>query len=341
MDSPINFDADLEEILKSEFERCGISYDASKDLGDLTTSFMQMLSRRISPFPRQVFFSEEIQNSLGDLLRNKTSTLDQQVKVKQALDAVFLLRRCFVIGKNVNSFLSRRINYATGPRSQDKLLWDFGMHHFHLSPEMTKSGFVERSDYLLFAIVTREAAYFVDVRPHLDPQGLQWVRQDLLTIVHSNWPELVEPHLLTGILPGTPITDEDRIEYRRSNITPVMHFGDAIALPLCGGVVMDGSSLMCRLRAGQLLGQVRLHQEFLESNAQVVSAQIKDHGIEVDGNAEFGLALSCTLDLDQETITALNSDGCLSKALFQLGFVVVIGETSVPVVVFLTDSPYG
>ena len=215
------------------------------------------------------------------------------------------------------------------------------MHHFHLSQEVMKTGFVKRSDYLLFAIVTGQAAYFVDVRPHLEPQGLQWVRQDLLTIVHSNWPELVEPHLLKGILPGVPLTDEERKEYRRNNVFPVMHFGDSIAVPLGGGVVLDGSSLMCRLRASQLLGQIRRHQEFFESHAEVVSAQISHHGIETDGDAEFSLALSSTIEFDDETIAALNSDRCLSKALCQLGFVVVVRNTSVPVVVFLTDGCNG
>ena len=39
------------------------------------------------------------------------------------------------------------------------------MHHFHLSRKLKKpeSKFVERSDYLLFAIITQEDAFFVDV----------------------------------------------------------------------------------------------------------------------------------------------------------------------------------
>ena len=58
------------------------------------------------------------------------------------------------------------------------MLWDYAMHHRHLSRNVGQNAFVERSDWLLFVIVADEDAYFVDVRRHSDPDRLQWVRQD-------------------------------------------------------------------------------------------------------------------------------------------------------------------
>jgi hypothetical protein len=45
----------------------------------------------------------------------------------------------------------------TAPRKLDGLLWDYGMHHLHLRRIVDTDGFVERSDWLLFAIVTGQA----------------------------------------------------------------------------------------------------------------------------------------------------------------------------------------
>ena len=119
----------------------------------------------------------------------------------EAWRTVFDLRHRLVKGERVTHFLSKGIAEA---KSQDGMLWDFGMHHFHLCRRLDPSvGFVERSDYLLFAIIADDAAYFVDVRKHHDPKGLGWVRQDLLRIVHSNWPALIERHELRGVTGDT------------------------------------------------------------------------------------------------------------------------------------------
>ena len=89
---------------------------------------------------------------------------------------------------------------------------------------LNKSGFVERSDYLLFAIVSDADTFFVDIRPHQDPEKLQWVRQDLLTIIHSNWPELINQYVLRGV-GGSTVTDEQKKELRRKNVNLVSGAG--------------------------------------------------------------------------------------------------------------------
>ncbi len=63
----MNFEADLKQILKSQFDMHGIDYDDTADIRDLTSCFLEMTNRRISPCPRNVIFSEEIHSSLGDL----------------------------------------------------------------------------------------------------------------------------------------------------------------------------------------------------------------------------------------------------------------------------------
>ena len=92
---------------------------------------------------------------------------------------------------------------------------------------------LKRSDYLLFAIVTQENAYFVDVRMHPKPRDIEWARQDLLKIVHSNWRELIEGKVLRGVK-GTILTNEEKHELRRKNCNHVAQLGDNAIAPIGG-----------------------------------------------------------------------------------------------------------
>ena len=333
----MDFEADLTRIFRSQFDQLGISYDPALEFGELIVCYLEMVNRRISEVPRQVRYSDEIHASLGRLSETGPDTPQEREKKKEAWRAAFFLRHRFEAGKNVNGFLSKRIAYATGPQSKDGLLWDFGMHHLHLSMELTESGFVERSGYLLFVIVTDATAYFVDVRPHRDQQGLVWVRQDLLKIVESNWPELIEPNVLKGILPGTPVSDEERKALRKRNMVCAMEMDGAVAVPLGGGTTLDGSSLMCRVRASHLLNEVRRHQELFESHASEIASRLKEHGIDGSGKPELRMAFLDSLELAADVVASLKADNCLSRNLCHMSLVVVERNSRTPVTIFLKE----
>ena len=214
----MDFLSDLKVAIVSEFRHQGISFPENADLKHLASRYLEMRIRRIEPVPREVHFSEEIHYSLRKLSRET----DPKVR-EEALEAwgtVFYLRHLFVSGDTVMPFLTDRV---TNTEKTDGLLWDYGMHHMHLSREPGKCGFVKRSDWLLFAIVADQDVFFVDLRKHKDPerQGFEWVRQDLLDIVHNNWPELTESRLLHGVT-GSEVTNAEKLELRRKNVNLVL-----------------------------------------------------------------------------------------------------------------------
>ena len=206
------FLSDLAQAIVSEFTREGISFPKNADTAHLASRYLEMRIRRIEPIPRKVHLSEEIQFSLGDLARNNDP--DSSAKTMEAWETVFYLRILFESGVTVIPYLTDRVNNT---ETTDKLLWDYAIHHLHLSRNVGKNGFVERADWLLFTIVTDQDAFFVDVRPHEDSEHLQWVRQDLLDIVHSNWPELTASRVLHGVT-GDTVTDIEKLELRRKNL---------------------------------------------------------------------------------------------------------------------------
>ena len=329
----MSFESDLADIIKQQFNNVGIRYEDNVDVGFLSARYFEMLTRRITPNPRTVHFSDELHDSLGNLAQEPNAKRQDNALV--AWGAVFLIRHLLVKGDNVTGFLSKNVNCLT---SRDGLLWDFGMHHFHLNKKVEISGFVKRSDYLLFAIITQEHAYFVDVRSHRDPQNLEWDRQELLKTVHSNWPELIDANILQGVK-GTVLTDEEKHELRRKNANHVAEIsGNAIA-PIGGGTAADGSSLKCRWWAMKLLYEATQHQLYFDSQPQELRSVLEAKGIKIAEKMEFELVLLDGLDPSNELIDSLKEDQCLSRDLCQMGLAVVEATTRAPIVVSLEEQP--
>ena len=272
----MTFHSDLSRLIRGQFDKHGISYDCLMPLDRLTARYFEMCMRRIQPGPRRVHFSDETHVSLGELSC-------------QGKDDTSRLRQLLVDGDNVNGFLTRTIRRAAG---FDGLLWHYGMHHFHLGRETDKDGFVERSGYLLFAIVAPLDAYFVDVRRHPARRGIGWVSQDLPRIVHSNWPKLIEKSVLNGVS-GVDLTDEQMQELRRKNCSYAMNIDGRVIAPLLYGTAGDGSSMLCTMRASRLMNKLRYYAEVLR-NEEARNAVVQDmraRGIDVGPTLECELAL--------------------------------------------------
>ena len=292
----MNFKSDLEKIIRMQFKGNDICYEDSSDFRSLVASYFELLNRMVDPVPRTVHFSDELHISLGKLLGE--SEKNQREKTKEAWGTVFRLCKLFEEGQNVNGFLSKGINTATGKMSKDGLLWDYGMHHFHLCKDFDKSGFVKRSDYLLFVILTQTDAYLVDVRLHQDPEKLLWVRQSLVEIVHSNWPQLIKANVIRGV-EGSQLTDEEKKELRseNKNINHFMELGGNAIMPLGGGTMANGSSILCGVLADELLHEIKHHQSYFESQPADLRSVLETSGMEIEGEMQFELVLLDGLNL--------------------------------------------
>ncbi len=290
-----------------------------------------MLIRRISPQPREVHFSAELHDSLGKLTREMD--VEEPEKALTAWQAVFRIRYCLVNGRPVVPYLSRRVNDS---RTKDGLLWDYGMHHFHLSLKLEASGVVERSDYLLFAIVTEGDAYFVDVRAHQDPEKMLWVRQDLLEITHRNWPDLINSQVLRGVT-GDCLTDNEKKELRRKNINHAPALGGKAIAPLGGGMTVAGNSILYTMWADRLVHELKRHESVLHSEAAALTAAFRDNGIQTP--IQLRLVPLDNLRRSSEIADSLQVDNCLSRDLSRMGFAIVEQNTRLPVAISLEMQP--
>lgn len=329
----MNFQRDLVDIVQRYFAQKGISYCGSGDADDLAARYFEMLIRRISPVPRRAHFSEELHDSLG-ILTQETDP-KQRTKALEAWNAAFRIWHLFSSGGDLTPYLGKGIKCAT---SRDGLLWDYGMHHFHLSRgfEKSGSGFARRSDYLLFALVADEDAFLVDVRNHRDPEDLLWVRQDLLKIVHRNWPEITSSRILHGIR-GQTLTDEQKKELRRKNANTVADLGDYAIAPLGWGTMATGSSTSCRMRANKLLHELEWHEDVLSRPPEELRAHLDD-GELVLGQEDFWLVLLECVDAPEELVTYLHQGDHHSRGLYTAGFAIVEAKTGHPVTITGTEA---
>ena len=173
--------------------------------------------------------------------------------------------------------------------------------------------------------------------------GVGWVSQELVQIVHSNWPKLIEPNVLHGVL-GDELTDEEVQELSRKNMNaPINIDGKAVA-PLLGGMASDGSSVLCTLSASSLLKELRYHEEVLrdEEVRQAVAEDLRGKGHDVEPTLEFELVILKELAPTPELVATLTAEGCISRNLCSRGLVIVEKRSRAPIAIHdsgLTPSP--
>ena len=94
-----NFESDLAKIVTDEFDRVGVRYDDRMTVDDLVARYLEMLNRRIIPNPRTVYFSEEIQDTLGSLIRKHAKRGSEDAL--EAWRTAFYISHLLRVGMNV------------------------------------------------------------------------------------------------------------------------------------------------------------------------------------------------------------------------------------------------
>lgn len=144
-------------------------------------------------------------------------------------------------------------------RKGDQMLNEWGIQHFHLGlgPHKRHRGFVERTGDVLFAFVTDAALHCIAVAAHRDSKGRSnFSEQELLEIVHRDWPDLLRHANLR--VPGPRMDKETLIAVRqsRANSLAVMSDGTSYSAVL-GGTNSAGTSNRAVHRADYWLHIVR------------------------------------------------------------------------------------
>ena len=208
------------------------------------------------------------------------------------------------------------------------------MHDLDLSKKgEASSGFVKRSDYLLFAIITQEHAYCCGIADRtVTPQNLTRFGRSCVKIVHLNWPESIESKVLRRVK-GDVLTDEQKKDFWWKITNHAAELGGNAVAPLGGGTMADGSSLACRWMAQKLLNEIVSHQACFDTQpSDHANTHWRTKALGKAGEMEFELVLLAGLNPSDELIDSLREDQCLSRDLYRMGFAVVERTTRSPIV---------
>lgn len=248
---------DYSELVKSWMKCRGIQSD--KDSEDLWYDFFNLQKKSVRPQKRTVLYSKEF-------------TCPPEVNM-----GLKLLVQKFENGEDVSPHLSKG---ATSPAEFDGLLYDWGIYHFHLGETIdNQTGRIKRTGPVLFAKIDDENVYCINIYCHGKNVQQPWTKQDLLKIIHNNWPQTIAKWKLPDgikLYPEsiTPPTDAQHASLRKNGISTAIFVDKGIAyLSPGGGYMSTGHSQEIVRYCQRVHNTLRRYELYIRDN--VTSLVIK------------------------------------------------------------------
>ena len=162
------------------------------------------------------------------------------------------IENAITTGKDLSPFMTKNTRDLN---KEDLLLNDWGIYHLHLSDEM-QNGYIERSSFLLLALISDENVYFIECIPHpTSGDLLPWGLVEYLEIIDSNWPEYIDRwRISTGSSQLLEhFTEKEYLDLRMKgcNVSIELQSGKVIFGP-GGGVTCDFSPTESVLKSNSL-----------------------------------------------------------------------------------------
>lgn len=286
------------EMVHSWMKENGVQSD--KDGEDLWYDFFNLQKKSVSPQKRIVHYSKEF-------------ACPSEVEL-----GLKLLVQKFENGDDVSLHLSKD---ATSPSEFDGLLYDWGIYHFHLGETIDhQTGRIERTGPVLFAKIDNENVYCINVYSHGKNVQQPWAKQDLLKIIHNNWPQTIARWKLPDgieLHPGciAPPSDTQYASLRKNGISTAIFFDKGIAyISPGGGYMSTGHSQEIVLYCQRVHNTLKLNELYVRDNITSLVRQIEEiTGKSVSRRLRFKL-----IEIDNVLYVAeMQSNIALFKVEFQ------------------------
>jgi hypothetical protein len=265
----LNFDIDFDEILKSELSELNYSVGSLTDSEEIRTKYFNFKRRSIKARQRTVLISNEF---------------SCPIELQNGLASI---KRKFELGEDLTPHLSKSL---TNLDYNDSLLNDWGIHHLHLGEalETNGSGFIVRTGPVLFARIEHDKAYFINVLPHGS-----WTDQDMVKVIHDNWPESIENYLMKGIIGLVHVPSNEDIKLmRKHGINSGIEIAPSVVYLLMGGGLTTAKTSIEVTRAliyfKKLIPKL---QEHIENNLQAFGNIISEKTGQNEDELNFKLTI--------------------------------------------------
>jgi hypothetical protein len=268
--------ADLKNIVEDYLKTLRIVHSANDSLQDLILLALNHELKTVNPRPRRVYRSTEFTAKLKQL------NVDQQ-------RAAAAISTKFEKGEDVAGHLSKD---SARPEKSDKLLSAWKIHHLHISNHKDKptDTFYSRTGPIMFAHIVEAAIYFIDIHPHGSRHPETWTRQELLRIIDLNWPHILDPYRLKGII-GLSFyaSDMDLKDLHRVNTNVIIQVGNSFIAPPGGGLAMDGTPFNNVFRMNRTIHLVQKLDRVVATKSAELRAEIAANSGLAERDLDFQL----------------------------------------------------
>lgn len=245
--------SDWTEIQRAALARMGYTLDPNETPETISLAFYNAQRREILPVRRTVFQSREF---------------SCPIKYRSGLT---ILLKGAAMGLDLRSYQSKSLMKQ---QFDDHLLNDWRIHHFHLGTvsDPNDPKFVKRTKDILYAYLTDDRFYAIDVMKHGD-----WARHRLIEIVHRNWPELIAHYRVKGVKPKHNCSDSDRerLLLRSAGVVWALHIDDASYFPPGGGYASSRISIEVVQQHDTALRVFKWIQDYVIQNIEALTKDAK------------------------------------------------------------------
>ena len=147
------------------------------------------------------------------------------------------LEKAFSSGAPIWPWQSKLIDK---PTREDGLYNDYRVVHFHLGVGTEQNGYIHRTNELLFALVDSSTVHEIGIYCHGD-----WYELDILDVIDSNWPTLLDSVTIHGIdIAHCPSTRDEVKALREANVVSIVKLRSGrIIAPPGGSIATNGTSI--------------------------------------------------------------------------------------------------
>jgi hypothetical protein len=251
----IDYKQDLVNIFQTELSARGFTLASNTDIDTIAVQYFNLRNRLIPQVKRNIRISNVF-----------TCPPDLS-------DALEKLKTKIVNGHDLTPHLSTRL---TDLNYDDPMLNDWAIYHLHLGETMRPDRFIERTGKLLYATFDTDNFYFINVYDHDN-----WTKQAMIRILHDNWPQAIQHHLMTGVVGLThSLTDEELKLARKHGVVSAIEIAPGIVYaPIGGGYTTARTSIRARRSANRIKKMIKDLESQTENKLDNVRQAAQERGI--------------------------------------------------------------
>ncbi len=231
---------------------------------------------------------EKIPSIYFDVMRRRISIKKRTIELAdcfscpaELMQGWKTLKANILLGKDLNPYLSKNIRKI---KAIDGLLNEWNVHHFHLGVNFNESDkFISRTKHLLFALISDTVIYVIGIFEHGN-----WFNEEIVEIIHKNWPKVIDPFKLNGITMNKgSITENQRKNIREKSVNVCTGLQDGtVYMPLTGGTNVAGGNIYDCMSIDSTRMQLKAMEKEVESLFYQYIDTFKSHGYAYNDDVE-------------------------------------------------------